>query len=230
MSLEGSESRTRTRTRVDLAWSIMMQAQGCIIFWPGAPRCSGQGIRARESPLPLPPSFRATGRGHPRLLWMVRRMPEQQGVKSVAGPVEKTRRDCTCLPLSSLPPSPLPSDPPREPRWPRTAHAPALQVATQQLGAVGSARGRLGTGSDRLRPPQAGWVEGRGARAHSQLEHPLALHHQGPVGGRHGPHPAGLLGRRGLVRVGRRQQRRHAGGQERGCCQPRHGEAVPRAG
>lgn len=39
----------------------------------------------------------------------------------------------------------------------------------------------------------------RGGWAHSQFQHPLAFHHQRPVGGGHGLHPALLRRQRGLL-------------------------------
>lgn len=53
----------------------------------------------------------------------------------------------------------------------------------------------------------------RGGWAHSQFQHPLAFHHQRPVGGGHGLHPALLHRRRGLLEALRRC-RREPGGQE----------------
>lgn len=57
---------------------------------------------------------------------------------------------------------------------------------------------------------------GGGGQAHSQFQHPLALHHQRPVGSCHGPHQAPLRRQRGLLQVGLRLRHRHdPGGQER---------------
>lgn len=108
------------------------------------------------------------------------------------------------------------------------AHAQRAQrgLALQVLNPVGRGpeiqQGRL-CGGGAARAVLGGWRPRRrcGERdgwAHSQFKHPLALQHQRPVGGGHGPYQAPFLRYRGLLRAGLclcRRRRRDPGSQER---------------